>query len=92
MKSIMFAVSALALTGLAFAGADAPQSKPVQLAYDIAHYWVYCINEKTSVEQWDLQQMKDRSGSDVCMQHEDTSVSGAQDWMAKNFPSGTCSC
>ena len=93
MKSMMIAGLALALGSVAFA-ADKPveQSKPVQLAYDIAHYWVYCIDEKTSVEQWDLEQMKVRRGSDVCMLHEDTSVSGAQEWMDKNFPSGTCTC
>lgn len=89
----MLAVSALALAATAFAADTAAlQSKPVQIAEDIAHYWVYCIDDKTSVEQWDLEQMKTRRGSDVCQLHEDTSVSGATDWMNKNFPSGTCSC
>lgn len=93
MKTMMFAGLALAFASVAFA-ADRPaeQSRPILLAQDVAHYWVYCIDGSTSVEQWDLEQMKVRRGSNVCQLHEDTSVSGAQDWMAKNFPSGTCSC
>lgn len=91
MKSIILAASALALMATAGA-AEQQSSKPIQLAQEVAKYWVYCIDDKTSVEQWDLEQMKARRGSDVCQLYEDTSVSGATDWMNKNFPSGTCSC
>jgi len=61
-------------------------------AQEIQKYWVYCIDGKTSVEMWDLEQMKVRRGSNVCQLYEDTSVSGATDWMNDNFPSGTCRC
>jgi hypothetical protein len=70
----------------------APASKPARVADNIQHYWVYCIGTTTSVEMWDLEQMKVRRGSDVCLLHESTSMSGAQDWMEKNFPTHACSC
>ena len=59
---------------------------------EIQKYRVFCIDGKTSVEMWDLEQMRVRRGSNVCQLHENTSASGADDWMKKNFPSGTCSC
>lgn len=61
-------------------------------AQDIEHYWVYCINDETSVEMWDLEQMKVRRGRDVCQLYQDTSSSGAHEWMDKNFPTHKCWC
>ena len=78
-------------TALSLLPGVAPAPKP-RVAEDIRHYWVYCIGTTTSVEMWDLAQMKVRRGSDVCVLHESTSMSGAQDWMEKNFPTHTCSC
>ena len=78
---VLFAVSALALA----------LSGGVQ-AQEISRYRVYCIGEETSVEMWDLEQMKVRRGRDVCLLYEDTSASGAQDWMKRNFPTGKCYC
>ncbi len=85
--------SVLAAIVLAYGMQPGPApTRPIELAQNVQKYWVYCIDDKTSVEQWDLEQMKARRGSDVCQLHEDTSVSGATDWMNRNFPSGTCSC
>lgn len=61
-------------------------------AQEISKYRVYCIDDKTSVEMWDLEQMKVRRGRDVCLLYEGTSSSGARDWMDRNFPTGTCYC
>jgi len=61
-------------------------------AQEISKYRVYCIGDQTSVEMWDLEQMKVRRGRDVCLLYEDTSSSGARDWMEKNFPTGKCYC
>jgi hypothetical protein len=61
-------------------------------ARDIEKYRVYCINDETSVEMWDLEQMKIRRGRDVCLLYEDTSSSGARDWMDRNFPTHKCYC
>lgn len=58
----------------------------------VQKYTVYCINKATSVEMWDIDQMKSRYGSSVCQLYQDTSNSGAIDWMKRNFPSGECSC
>ena len=35
---------------------------------------------------------KVRRGRDVCLLYEDTSSSGARDWMERNFPTGKCYC
>lgn len=86
MKRIIIA-SVLALAAAVGGSAQARQGH-----LEIAHYWVYCINDKTSVEQWDLEQMKVRHGSNVCLLYTDTSVSGAQNWMDKNFPTHECYC
>jgi len=80
MKRTLFALSALALLG---ASAQ---------AREISKYRVYCINDTVSVEMWDLEQMKVRRGRDVCLLYEDTSSSGARDWMERNFPTGKCYC
>lgn len=61
-------------------------------AREISKYRVYCINDTVSVEMWDLEQMKVRRGRDVCLLYEDTSSSGARDWMERNFPTGKCYC
>ena len=61
-------------------------------AQEISKYRVYCINDTVSVEMWDLEQMKVRRGRDVCLLYEDTSSSGARDWMERNFPTGKCYC
>lgn len=66
--------------------------KPIQLAYEVQQSYVYCIEDETSVEQWDLEQMKVRRGSDVCLLYTDTSASDAQNWMDKNFPDHKCFC
>jgi hypothetical protein len=86
MKRIVIA-SILALAALAGGSAQARQGN-----LEIQHYWVYCIDDKTSVEQWDLEQMKVRRGSNVCLLYTDTSVSGAQKWMDMNFPTHECYC
>ena len=83
-------VSAL-IASASGAAPQAPQSH-VQLAYDVAQYYVYCIGDETSVEQWDLEQMKVRRGSDVCLLYTNTSASSAQTWMDKNFPTHECYC
>ena len=72
--------------------ADLPPRLETRLAYEVSKYWVYCIGDKISVEMWDLTQMKVRRGSNVCQLYESTSVSSAQDWARKNFPTATCSC
>ncbi|MBX7249645.1 MAG: hypothetical protein K1X35_11465 [Caulobacteraceae bacterium] len=61
-------------------------------AQQIEKYRVYCIGEETSVEMWDLEQMKVRRGRDVCLLYEDTTSSGARDWMDRNFPTHKCYC
>ena len=81
MKSVVVA-SALVLALLA-GGSN---------AQEISKYRVYCIDDKTSVEMWDLEQMKVRRGRDVCLLYEDTSSSGARDCMDRNFPTGKCYC
>jgi hypothetical protein len=81
-------VSVLVATGTAH---QLPQSQ-VEMAYEVSKYYVYCIEDETSVEQWDLEQMKVRRGSDVCLLYTDTSVSSAQSWMDKNFPTHECYC
>jgi hypothetical protein len=86
MRTLLAIATSLSLL---LSAAPAPKSR---VAENIQHYWVYCIGTTTSVEMWDLEQMKVRRGSDVCLLHESTSVSGAQDWMEKNFPTHTCSC
>ena len=82
MKSV-FAASALVLVLSIGAGST---------AQEISKYRVYCINDTVSVEMWDLEQMKVRRGRDVCLLYEDTSSSGARDWMERNFPTGKCYC
>ena len=77
------ALAAIALSALIGGGSQ---------AQEISKYRVYCINDTTSVEMWDLEQMKVRRGRDVCLLYEDTSSSGARDWMDKNFPTGKCYC
>jgi hypothetical protein len=90
MHSLLAAVALSLLLG----GTPAPvdTGKQSRLAEDIEHYWVYCIGTAVSVEMWDLEQMKVRRGSDVCQLHESTSMSGAMEWMEKNFPTHKCSC
>lgn len=61
-------------------------------AQEIEKYRVYCINDETSVEMWDLAQMKVRRGRDVCLLYEDTTSSGAHEWMDRNFPTHKCYC
>ena len=80
MRTIV-ALAALALT----LGASAQ-------AQEISKYRVYCIGEETSVEMWDREQTKVRRGRDVCLLYEDTSSSGARDWMDRNFPTHKCYC
>ena len=91
MHPILAAVAAAALL---LAGAQKPvdTGKQSRVAEEIAHYWVYCIGTEVSVEMWDLEQMKVRRGSDVCQLHQSTSMSGAMEWMEKNFPTKKCSC
>ncbi len=89
MRPILAIIAVLSL--LAPAAAQ-PRHAQTRLAYEVQKYWVYCIDDKISVEMWDLAQMKVRRGSNVCQLHESTSVSGAQEWLEKNFPSHTCSC
>ena len=94
MKHVIMALctGALALSGVALAAPREQSHAPVQLAYDVQKYYVYCIGDETSVEQWDLEQMKVRRGSDVCLLYENTSMSSAQEWMDKNFPTHECFC
>lgn len=61
-------------------------------AQQVARYGVYCIDNRPSVEQWDLQQMQVRRGSNVCQFASFTSVSDGQSFIQRNFPNGTCSC
>ena len=88
MNLILTVITAFSLLAVAN---PADTGKRSRIA-DIEHYWVYCIGTETSVEMWDLEQMKVRRGSDVCQLHESTSRSGAMDWMEKNFPTHKCSC
>ena len=94
MKRMLTALSAsaLILSSAAFAAPREQSHAPVQLAYEVQKYYVYCIGDETSVEQWDLEQVKVRRGSDVCLLYENTSMSSAQDWMNKNFPTHECFC
>jgi hypothetical protein len=95
MKMILAAgLTVLSLTSGAVAAPLHSQkvSHAVRLAYEIQKFGVYCIDDKISVEQWDLDQMKVRHGSNVCQLYENTSMSTAQRWADKNFPSHTCSC
>lgn len=87
----MIALAGLSVMAMLGAGAE-QMSQPVQLAQNVSQYYVYCIEDETSVEQWDLEQTKVRRGSDVCLLYTDTSVSGAQSWMEKNFPTRECHC
>jgi hypothetical protein len=91
MKIMIAAVFAAAALAPAMA-AEGNASRPVQLALEAQKYYVYCIGDETSVEQWDLEQMKVRRGSDVCLLYENTSASSAQTWMDKNFPTHECYC
>ena len=75
--NLFSAAVGLALVSYAGSGVFAPPASHlsgpqshVQLAYDVEKYWVFCINEKTSVEMWDLEQMHVRYGSDVCQLYE----------------------
>lgn len=88
MPNLVSQIAAL-LLGI---GAQEPAPPGVTAVQDVQKYWVYCIDDRTSVEQWDLEQMKVRRGSDVCQLHENSSASGATDWMNRNFPDGNCSC
>jgi len=91
MHPILAAVIALSLLpGAPAKTVDTGRSS--RIAEEIQHYWVYCIGTETSVEMWDLEQMKVRRGSDVCQLYQSTSMSGAQSWMEKNFPTHKCSC
>ena len=87
---MMLAAGISMVAALGGSGA-AEMSTPIQIA-QVSQYYVYCIGDTTSVEQWDLEQMKVRRGSDVCLLHTDTSASGAQDGMEKNFPTKACHC
>jgi hypothetical protein len=89
---LLLAAALAAATVFPAAAAQRDQSRPVQLALDVQKYYVYCIGDETSVEQWDLEQMKVRRGSDVCLLYENTSMSSAMDWMDKNFPTHECFC
>ncbi|MFT3810759.1 MAG: hypothetical protein QM698_12640 [Micropepsaceae bacterium] len=91
MTRSIAAALVLAALSPAFA-AEREVSRPVQLALEAQQYYVYCIGDETSVEQWDLEQMKVRRGSDVCLLYQNTSVSSAQAWMDKNFPTHECFC
>jgi hypothetical protein len=93
MHPILAAVTALSLlVGSVPATTVLDTPKQSRVAEDIEHYWVYCIGAEVSVEMWDLEQMKVRRGSDVCQLHQSTSMSGAMEWMEKNFPTHKCSC
>lgn len=61
-------------------------------AQQVARYGAFCINGRMSVEQWDLQQMQVRHGSNVCQFSSATNVSDMQNFIARNFPNGTCTC
>jgi hypothetical protein len=61
-------------------------------AQEVARYGAYCINGRMSVEQWDLRQMQVRHGSNVCQFSSATNVSDMQTFIARNFPTGRCSC
>lgn len=97
---MIIAAVGIAIASYLWGGAGAPVAEQqkmqvredVQLAYDVAKYWVYCIDDEISVEMWDLEQMKVRRGEDVCQLYENTSMSSAQDWAKKNFPDGKCFC
>lgn len=88
----MILAAGLSMVAVLSGSGAAETSRPIQLAQEVSKYYVYCIEDTTSVEQWDLEQMQVRRGSDVCLLYTDTSVSGAQDWMDKNFPTKACHC
>lgn len=69
-----------------------PVPTPLQFALEAEKEYVYCADGHTTVETWDLEQMHVRYGQDVCLLHEGTINSSARDWMAKNFPTGECTC
>lgn len=70
----------------------APAGAPMQLALEAEKEYVYCADGRTTIETWDIAQMHVRYGQDVCLLHEGNINSSAADWMAKNFPTGKCSC
>ena len=94
MKHLTAALCAIALSlaGTALAAERAQSHAPIRVAYEIAQYYVYCVEDETRVEAWDLEQMKIRTGRDVCLLYTDTSISDAQNWMDKNFPTHACFC
>lgn len=92
----MYVVVSILCAALAFSlglTAQPPMTQPpVVRVLEAETYKVYCAYRRTTVETWDLEQMKVRYGSDTCLLHTNTSTIGAMKWMARNFPSGTCSC
>jgi hypothetical protein len=88
----LLAAATIASLLLADPGKPVDTGKESRLAYEVQHYWVYCIGTEVSVEMWDLEQMKVRRGSDVCQLYQSTSMSGAMSWMEKNFLTKKCSC
>lgn len=86
------ALCAVVALSLGLTAKPVPMKPPVVHVLEAETTKVYCAYRRTTVETWDLEQMKVRYGLDTCLLHTNTSTTGAMKWMEKNFPSGTCSC
>ena len=89
-SGLAVAISLLTASGVLADGAES--RGPIRLALEPQRYYVHCVNNKVSSEQWDEEQMRVRHGSSVCQLRSFTSSSSAQSWARSNFPSGRCSC
>jgi hypothetical protein len=82
----------LALCVLSISAVSVPLEKA--RALEPEKYTVYCANDHIEVSFWDIEQMKVRSGSDVCQFQSYTSYSSALNFAQKNFggEGADCSC
>ena len=86
--------AAIAAVALAYGvvPAPAPSKSAITYVLEAEKTYVYCAYGKTTIETWDLEQMKVRYGPDTCLLFTETVQTSAEKWMAENFPSGECSC
>lgn len=85
--------SVIAFLALAYGVTPVPAPNPaVTYVLEAEKTYVYCAYGHTTIETWNLEQMKVRYGSDTCLLFTETVQTSAEKWMAENFPSGECSC
>jgi len=69
-----------------------PAGGPTPARADTERYTAYCADERIEISFWDVEQMKVRRGSDVCVLASYTSYSSALDFVAKNFGDEGVAC